>query len=234
MPGSATFTSNQTIYTTSSKSCQSVCCKGWSVGWHCEGTDVTTPDERDAFGICSAIPEGVDTDNDGISDRDECERRMLWLMRIVSTTRISDGKTEKLCFGYMEGVRDKCGCKKGDTEFGLAPGCTITFYRAKPNPIGSIPERGEPISWDRDGRPIRFGPTRYYRPTGFRVGFRDHSLAEVCCGKGAIKKCMYFDVGSQNRAGNLGGADNWFPPDHPGLNDVLDPTEIEPDDFIPR
>ena len=48
----------------------------------------------------------------------------------------------------------------------------------------------------------------------------------VCCGADGNRKCMYFDIGSENRQGQYGGPDRWFPPDHRGFGHDIDPTTL--------
>ena len=195
------------VFTTGS--CQDACCADESPKSlkGCRGYELPpTPDETDVIGLCSAVPKGVDSNGDGVSDYDECQNSIANLMTIVRTTETSDGTEGEYCFQFISAVQENCGCKKGKSTVQLPGSCTIRFRTVFPikslcSPSGVIFPTDIFVT----------GTNWWGYPTN---GYSSHGIAEVCCGPAGKKKCMYFDIGSENPNGQFGGDDRWFSPNN--------------------
>lgn len=175
-------------------------------------------DERVVIDLC----RGVKT----------CEEAVLKLLLDVYETRTRDGSAGTYCMQFMSAFKSRCGCKQTDTEISLTTNCKLEFLIVYP--WSKLLEWHLPPPWLEWKRVV---PTRKNYLGLITNSFSEHAVGRFCCQyPGEQPTCMYFDIGSENRNGQYGGDDRWFPPYDEGFVGEINQREMDIDlgDYFDR
>jgi len=202
--GASSTTSSWTVFT-DNPSCQIACCGSRS---GCKGSPVTpSADETSAMALCSSLPAGI--------QKIDCEKSISDLMNKVRKTTSGVSvfwvpEDDGYCFSWLK--RFKCQYTGWDDDgtLDLPGGCTIELLEFH------VHEELVDPYWNRVITAYSLGGW------GPPFGFKDHGVVRVCCGTGAARRCMYFDVGVESYTGQIGGEDKWFGPNDPDFIGTLD------------